>query len=278
MLKNIGSEILESQRQDISHLLSNKSETVEPRAINQASNSGLHDSVPDFLPGWKQGSKDVSLLSAASINRTFRLSSGSQQPDIEWSWEIGITCITGTLGVKMYQSEAADQASMKPSEDDRDENKHVEPPCTAPKASIKITLPRWWSTQVIDWLFYRTQVGWSHHLRTRNNLQNTKSLQYEVLREIDIGDLTALRKRFDQKQLAPWDEVRDGWDLFSVRDSLLDCFIITKQRSQTALNWGKLCVCSYLLDCGVEPYAKIRLPYRWVSSGLFKLQGHCIHL
>lgn len=228
VLKNIGSEILESQRQDVLYLRSNLSATVEQRAINQTSNSGLKDSVPEYFVGRKQGSKNFSLLSAASINRAFRLSSGSQHPDIEWSWEIGVACITGTLGVKTYQSQAADKASMKPSEENRDENKHVEPACAAPKASIKITLPRWWSTQVIDCLFYRTQVGWFHLLRTRNNLQNAHSLQYDVMEEIKIGDLTALRKRFDQKQLAPWDEVFDGWDCFSVRDSLLDCLVITK--------------------------------------------------
>lgn len=117
---------------------------------------------------------------------------------------------------------------MKSPEENGEETKHVESPCAAPKASIKITLPRWWSTQVIDWLLYRTQVGWSQHLRMRNSLQNADSLRYDVEREIDIGDLTALRKRFDQKQLAPWDEARDGWDLFSVRYSLLDCLIITE--------------------------------------------------
>ncbi|KAI7775323.1 hypothetical protein LA080_007040 [Diaporthe eres] len=220
-------EILEAQRQDISYLLSNKSTTVEQRAINPTSNSGLKDNVPDSLAAWKQGSKDVLSLSTASINRAFHLSSGSQQPEIEWSWEIGIACITGTLGVKTYQLKTTDQASMKSSEENREETKHVEPPCAAPKATIKITLPRCLSTQVIDWLLYRTQVGWSHLLRARNNLQAADSLRYD---------------------LAPWDEVRNGMDLFSPSTG------------------GKLRICSYLLDCGVEPYAKVERRYRLMPA------------
>lgn len=157
-----------------------------------------------------------SLSGNVILQSLFRQIAESQEPKSTWGF--GFACITGSLQLELYQFSSAKtcdtgSASENNSPDDETADQSL---LGVPKARIKVRLPTWWSSKVIEALVYRSQVGWSQLLRTRNILTYSDERHMRALRNIEDGDLGSLVKQFDQRQLSPWDEFSTGWSLLSV--------------------------------------------------------------
>lgn len=158
-----------------------------------------------------------SSLGAASFHRSFRQQ--SETWDLVSSWDVGLAWITGAFQLDIYETDPACDAKDLTSGNTLKDEGADRPLFKKPKARVTVTLPRWWSNRVIEALVYKSHVGWSQVLRTRNILAYSYKLQCSVRQNIRRGDLEALVKQFDQKQLTPWDELAYGWNLFAVSAS-----------------------------------------------------------
>lgn len=147
---------------------------------------------------------------------SFRRFAQSQAPDSRWGF--GFACITGAFQLEFYQSTFSNVGGAARLRHNRVSNKKKsdDSMLEVPKARIKISLPTWCSSKIIETLVYRTQVGWSQLLRTRSIIDNSRDCYSKVARNIQNDDLDALKKQFDQRQVTPWDELGCGWNFFSV--------------------------------------------------------------
>lgn len=145
------------------------------------------------------------------------------------SWGLGFTYITGALELEIYQSPSASNSSYTSRIDPPEDKEARQPSSEVSKAKITIKFPTWWSSRVIEAFVYRSQCGWLQRLRTRNILANSDD-RFETARQnIENGDLAALAKQFDQRQLTPWDEKDSGWNLILVGVSCAQFTMIAKQ-------------------------------------------------
>ncbi|KAJ0114991.1 hypothetical protein J7T55_001398 [Diaporthe amygdali] len=180
-------------------------------------------------------------IGTITVEHSFRKIVKSSWP--KSTWELGLAYITGSLQLEFYQSPSSDITCRASASSDDKLSYHEKADQSVlgvPKARIKISLPTWWSGKVIEALLYRSQVGWMQLLRTRNNLAYSRELYDRVLGNIESGNLAELVKQFDQRQLAPWDELWSGWNLFAANGTYAHFFWIEE--------WKHIWISAYIRE------------------------------
>lgn len=183
-------------------------------------------------------SPEATAIMSKSRNSTSSVGTVKSQPpfrqydedqETKSSWGLGFTCITGALELGFYQPPPASNSNYTSRIEPPKDKTARQPSSEVPKVKITVRLPTWWSSRVIEAFVYRSQCGWSQRLRTRNILANSDNRYGAARYNIENGDLAALTKQFDQRQLTPWDENEFGWNLILVGLSRAQFTMIAKQ-------------------------------------------------
>lgn len=239
LLKCVSSHLLESQKLGLVH----ESFGRPALAVRERTEQPLSLESQAVMSKQRLDKTRKSPIGTMTLQQSFRQIEEGQEPKTTWGF--GFACITGSLQLEFYQSPSTDiydtgTASETENIDDKDTDRSL---LGVPKARIKVTLPRWWSSKVIETLVYRSQVGWSQLLRTRNVFPRFGERNFRSIRIIRDGDLEALVKQFDQRQLAPGDEFGNGWNLVSVRTFLAHVY---NRRSPKGIGGAPMGTMDYL--------------------------------
>lgn len=219
-LRHVYRRLLETQRLDfVEHTPGSTAANMQPRTQQRLS--------PEATAIMSKSLNSTSSVGTVEFQPPFRQYDEGQETNS--SWGLGFTYITGTLELEFYQSPPASNSSYTSRIQPPKDKKGRQPSSEVLKAKITVRLPTWWSSRVIEAFVYRSQCGWSQRLRTRNILAGSDQRYKTAMYNIAKGDLAALTKQFDQRQLTPWDENEFGWNLILVGVSRAQFTVIAKQ-------------------------------------------------
>ncbi|OIW26931.1 hypothetical protein CONLIGDRAFT_492708 [Coniochaeta ligniaria NRRL 30616] len=176
---------------------------------------------------------------------------------------LGLQKVTGLIEIQV-------PVSVSPGRDTRQSNEDTDGEVLL--FGVKIQLPSWLSSRILDSAVYQTHVGWTHDLRTYNTLRGTlddyfqKGTPWErATKAMKRDDLVMLRQLFASRVLTPFDEYQiTWWDGTTSQETLLDL----------AIDCSAWIICNYLVKKGVRAHGMVD-PFFHLRDNTEEAMHHC---